>query len=391
MTTDLTMENTKVTHHDDQDRFLTEMFDKRLLKRDWPAYQPVSPETTEERLRQFLTAQGLDNFAITDLARLAGGASKEQFLFTLVQPGKNLSERLVLRMDPTDGVLETSRVREFELLEAMEGVVPAPKPRFLDKEGKWLGSPSMITSFVQGTTKPTAGGAGVSGLGTGFNVEWRRKLAPQFMHHLRAIHEFDFRANPLPHFEIPDADPYQAARFRVNLWTRVWRESAFAPNPVFAVVESWLRANMPETRELVLVHGDFRTGNYLFDEDSGEITAILDWELAHIGDYHEDLAWSFVEIFGARNEQGEYLCSNLMTAEEFIGSYEEATGRKVDRKVLRFYRVLLSWSVVAMASNGLTAASRHHNHQDILLTWLSLVSPPLLDELTRLLLEEDAE
>jgi aminoglycoside phosphotransferase (APT) family kinase protein len=390
MTLDLKPQTKRLAYLDDQDRFLGELFDKRLRKREWAAYQPVSPGETEERLTRFLTAQGLENFSIANLSRLAGGASKEQFLFTLLQPDQNSAERLVLRMDPTDGVLETSREREFEVLEAMQGVVPAPKARFLDREGTWLGSPSMITTFVEGTTKPTAGGAGVSGLGTGFNVEWRRRLAPQFMHHLRAIHEFDFRANPLPHFETPDADPYQAARFRVNLWARVWRESAFAANPVFAVVESWLRANLPETQELVLVHGDFRTGNYLFDEDSGEITTILDWELAHIGDYHEDLAWSFVEIFGARNEQGEYLCSNLMTADEFIGSYESATGRKVDRKILRFYRVLLSWSVLAMASNGLTAASRHHNHQDILLTWLSMVSPPLLDELTRLLLEEDA-
>ena len=391
MTTELTVDTRPLAYRKDQDRFLQEMFDKRLRKREWGAYQPVSPQEIEERLTRFLAAQGLENFSIAELSRLAGGASKEQFLFTLVRPDQDSTERLVLRMDPTDGVLETSREREFELLEAMQGIVPAPKPRFLDRDGEWLRSPSMITTFVQGTTKPTAGGAGVSGLGTGFNVEWRRRLAPQFMHHLRAIHEFDFRANPLPHFEIPDADPYQAARFRVNLWARVWRESAFAPNPVFAVVESWLRANMPETQELVLVHGDFRTGNYLFDEDSGEITAILDWELAHIGDYHEDLAWSFVEIFGARNEQGEYLCSNLMTADEFIGSYENATGRKVDRQILRFYRILLSWSVVAMASNGLTAASRYHNHQDILLTWLSMVCPPLLDELTRLLLEENAE
>ncbi|MFD2136830.1 phosphotransferase [Novosphingobium resinovorum] len=165
---------------------------------------------------------------------------------------------------------------------------------------------------------------------------------------------------------------------------------AYAPIPGFAVVESWLRSNLPAARELVLVHGDFRTGNYLFDGDSGEITAILDWELAHVGDYHEDLAWSLVEIFGARDEQGRYLCSNLMTVEDFIGGYERETGRIVDRDTLRFYRILLSWSVVAMASSGLTAAANRHNHQDILLTWLSMVTHPLLDEITRLMLEEKA-
>ena len=364
------------------------MLDRRKIKLATGDYQPLSPADIAGRLTRLLHANGLPDAEVRDLKRLAGGASKEQFLFTLAGGNRGADERLVLRMDPTDGVLETSREREHELLLAMQGVVPVPEPRFLDVDGTWLGAPGMVTTFVSGTAKPTQGGAGVSGLGTGFSPEWRRRLAPQFMANLQAIHAFDFRKANLAHFAIPDADPYQAARYRVNLWARVWRESPYCANPVFAVVESWLRDNLPVADDLVLLHGDFRTGNYLFDEDSGKITAILDWELAHIGDYHEDLAWSLVEIFGARDEEGRYLCSNLMLLEEFIGSYERATGRVVDRKTLHWYRVLLSWSVVAMTNSGLNAAAHHHNHQDILLTWLSLVTPPLLDELTRLLLED---
>jgi aminoglycoside phosphotransferase (APT) family kinase protein len=374
----------------DQDPTLAHMLDGRAGKLASSDYHPVAIDDITERLTR-LFAQNLHPAAkVSGLRRLAGGASKEQFLFTLDAPCIEGSEQLVVRMDPTDGVLETSRQREFEILEAMQGVVPVPRPRFLDHEGTWLGASGMITSFEQGSTKPPQAGAGVSGLGTGFTPQWRERLGPQFLRLMAAIHRFDFRAAGLRHFAIPDADPFQAARQRVNLWARVWREGAYAPIPGFAVVESWLRSNLPAARELVLVHGDFRTGNYLFDGDSGEITAILDWELAHVGDYHEDLAWSLVEIFGARDEQGRYLCSNLMTVEDFIGGYERETGRIVDRDTLRFYRILLSWSVVAMASSGLTAAANRHNHQDILLTWLSMVTHPLLDEITRLMLEEKA-
>lgn len=372
---------------DDQDRFLAAMLDRRAQKLQLGDYVPANISAIRARLETMLRELGVQNAEVADFRRLAGGASKEQFCFRLSAPGR-VSEQLVLRMDPTDGVLETSRQREFEILAVAGELVPVPEPRWLDPDGRWLGAPAMITSFVTGTTKPSSGGAGVSGLGTGFTPEWRRKLAPQFMEQLSAIHRVDIRDSRLSHYEVPDADPFQAARFRVNLWSRVWRESALAPNPVFTVVESWLRANLPAADELVLVHGDFRTGNYLFDEASGEITAILDWELAHIGDYHEDLAWSLVEIFGARDEEGQYLCSNLMREDEFIEHYERATGRSVNRRTLHFYRILLAWSVVAMASNGLSAANNHHNHQDILLTWLSMVTPPLLDELTRLLLEE---
>lgn len=131
------------------------------------------------------------------------------------------------------------------------------------------------------------------------SAAWPARLSPQFIDLLATIHGFEFRNAALPHFGIPDADadPRQAARWRVNLWSYMWRECAREPMPIFAVTEAWLRRNLPACSELVLLHGDFRTGNYLFDEESGDVTCILDWELSHIGDYHEDLAWTIATGF----------------------------------------------------------------------------------------------
>ena len=67
--------------------------------------------------------------------------------------------------------------------------------------------------------------------------------------------------------------------------------------------------------------------------------------------------------------------------------FEAATGREVNRKTLHFYRVLQAWSTVAMCASGLRAAQAHHIHQDILLTWLSMVTPSLVDELADLMME----
>lgn len=378
----------KLKNIEDLDPNLDAMLDRKHAKLAKGEYHIISTEQVIEALKKLLSAHNITDAHVENVQRLAGGASKEQFLFTLVRPGE-FKEKLVLRMDPTNSVLETSRVQEFEILEAMHGVVPVPEVRFLDKDGRWLGLPGMVTTFVSGTTKPTQGGAGVSGLGTGFTQAWREQLTPQFIDILARIHRFDFRSAILPHFGIPDDNPEQAALWRVNLWSRVWRESTTEPCPIFAVTESWLRSNLPKCEELVLVHGDFRTGNYLFDEDSKKITAILDWELAHIGDFHEDIAWSLVEIFGGRSEDDIYLCSNLMSVDDYVANYEAATGRTVNRKTLLFYRILLAWSVLAMAmGTGIAAAKAKHNHQDILLTWLSGVSHPLIDEISRLLIEE---
>src|SRR3546814_12700657 len=100
---------------------------------------------------------------------------------------------------------------------------------------------------------------------------------------------------------------------------------------------------MPDTADLVMLHGEYRTGNYLFDEASGEVTALLDWELARIGDYHEDLGWVLMEIFGSFDSDGTFRASDLIEREEFISEYERRSGRKVNRETLHYYDVMSSW------------------------------------------------
>lgn len=311
----------------DHDPFLTEMLDRRRERLERGPYHSPTLDQVEGSLLRLFAEQGSPNSRIEDLARMAGGASKEQFVFRRIDGATGEGERLVLRMDPTEGVLETSRERECEILDAMNGIVPVPEVRFRDLDGSILGGTGMVTTFRPGVTKPASSGSGVTGLGTAFSPEWRAKLSPEFVELLKGIHAFDFRASPLPHFGIPDQHPQQAALWRVNLWARVWREDASSASPIFALAEAWLRENLPSCDELVLLHGDFRTGNYLFDEATGRITCILDWEISHIGDHHEDLAWSLVRIFGSRAEDGTYLCSSLMPVDEFIERYEAATGR----------------------------------------------------------------
>jgi aminoglycoside phosphotransferase (APT) family kinase protein len=100
----------------------------------------------------------------------------------------------VLRMDPLESIIETSRRREAEILRAMRGTVPVPEVRHLDHEGEFLGQSGVITSFVPGVTKPSSnGGAGVTGLGTDYGSSAAR-IALQFLKNLVAIHDFDWRA-----------------------------------------------------------------------------------------------------------------------------------------------------------------------------------------------------
>ena len=87
---------------------------------------------------------------VSGVHRMGGGASKEQFVFALDEGGT--SERYVLRMDPLEAITETDRKREFEILNAVQGLIPAPKPLWMDEDGAIFGRPAAIMSFTASAT-----------------------------------------------------------------------------------------------------------------------------------------------------------------------------------------------------------------------------------------------
>ncbi|MBI2799283.1 MAG: phosphotransferase family protein [Gammaproteobacteria bacterium] len=334
-------------------------------------------------LETFLSAEAGRAMTVSNLKRMGGGASKEQFVFEI--PNVTGTTRCVLRMDPLEAAVLTNREREFAVLRAMQNVIPVPDALWLDSDGSVLGRPALITSFVSGVTKPSNITTNVSGFGTVLGLELRRALAVPFMRHLSAIHQFDWRRLPRDLFQAPDADPEQAARWQVNWWTEVWRDDALCGIPLMGLAERWLREHLPATRELVLVHSDYRTGNFLFDEARQEITAVLDWELAHIGDYHQDLAWIAIKAW-SHVENDVLLASGLMPVDELVNRYQAETGRKVDRQTFFFYQVLSVYQcVVICLGTSLRAAHEAHNHQDALLSWLAAAGYVFLSDLADLL------
>lgn len=369
----------------------------RLLerKRDRVAragtYTPLTEAAVTTMLDTFF-AERRPGAAVEGVARLGGGASKEQFVFTLNQPesGPDGGVKYILRMDPIQAVSESSRRREFEALAVYSEVVPAPRAEWLDPDGEHFGQPAAIMDFRPGVTKPVAKNAGpnVTGIGTSFDEELRAKLAPHFLAHLARIQNHDWRSARLPSLDAPDADPYQPARWQLNHWSRVWREDSVRAIPVAALAERWLRANLPACTDPVLVHGDYRTGNFLFDEDTGEITAILDWEFVHLGDHHEDLGWMLQDLYSTWQDGVEYVCG-LYPRDEFVAEYQRLSGRHVDPATLRWYEILCAWKTMAIVlATGVKAARDGHNHQDSMLTWLAPVGYRFETELCDMLAEE---
>ena len=362
---------------------------RKLSNRNKGPYSPKTDQEVDSALKRLFKHQGFEGVVIEQLSRMTGGASKEQFAFNLKHNDNPNFTRYVLRMDPLEGIVETCRLREGELLKALYGVLPVPPVFAIDEEGEHLGLPGLITEFVEGVTKPTQmEGQSVSGIGSNFG-HYIDLLAPQFLNYLVSMHTWqDWDSHHLPNFTIPAPNSKEAALYQVNAWTQVWEHDIVEPIPLITITENWLRENAPLCQTPCLVHCDYRIGNFMFEEPSGNITAILDWELAHFGDFHEDLAWILQKLFGTWNDQGDFLVCGLMPREEFIDAYQQASGRTVEPNTLRYYEIMNAWKCAIMdLSSAIIAGQNSNNHQDLLITWLGSAGAVFLDQIEKLMRE----
>ena len=118
------------------------------------------------------------------------------------------------------------------------------------------------------------------------------------------------------------------------------------PQPMIDFTAQWLLRNLPAASDSTLVHGDFRNGNLMVAEQG--ITAVLDWELCHLGDPMRDLGWLCVNSwrFGRR----DLPVGGFGTVDELVAGYEAQAGNCIDRDALHFWEVFGSfwWSVTTL-------------------------------------------
>ena len=118
------------------------------------------------------------------------------------------------------------------------------------------------------------------------------------------------------------------------------------PQPMIDFTAQWLLRNLPAPSDSTLVHGDFRNGNLMVAEQG--ITAVLDWELCHLGDPMRDLGWLCVNSwrFGRR----DLPVGGFGTVDELVAGYEAQAGNCIDRDALHFWEVFGSfwWSVTTL-------------------------------------------
>jgi len=363
---------------------------RKMHRRNGPSFQAVQLETMASGVERLLADRLGYDVRVEEANWLSGGASKLQMRFDLHwcgeagATGSQVVTPLVLRMEPAASVTESSRRREFEVIRAVEGTVPVPHAFCMDPDASFLPYPAMVYGFAMGTAKPSHDTGKVTGLGQNYGPALRAKLAPLFVTHLARIHKLPIGEPPiLASFDRPSLGSNASILKQVNAARRIWEEDRVEEEPVMAIVYKWLIRNAPVIDHVSIVHGDYRSGNFLFDEDLGEITAVLDWEGAVLGDRHQDLTYAALPIFQHYAEDDRtILASGMMPEAELFAAYEKASGLPVDPQRLRYFGVFNRYlvSVLLLAASA-RAARCAATHQDVLLNHVSGMGYLALSEL----------
>lgn len=232
-----------------------------------------------------------------------------------------------------------SAAEEFRLLEvAADAGVPVPAPVLAGEEE--LGRPFYVMERVAGETigRRLVHDAAFSAV--------RPRLGGQLASALATIHRMPV-GDPRLAFLPRAAAGGPVAAGEVQRLEQLYRLVAVDPHPVFELAFRWLRARAPAGSRLGLVHGDFRIGNVIVDPERG-LRAVLDWELAHVGDPLEDLGWICVRSW--RFGEDRLACGGVAEREAFVSAYERESGTPVDRGALRFWELFgnLRWGVITL-------------------------------------------
>jgi aminoglycoside phosphotransferase (APT) family kinase protein len=312
------------------------------------------------RLGDYLDAALPDvwGLKITRCERLHGGASRETYSLDIAyeQRGSAHVRGLILRTDPVDSLIDTERALEFAAYRSVFGRgVPVPEAIALETDGAVLGKPFFLMERIEGGAAASpfqlnAYGAAAAATGrTFFSILGR----------IAAIDPYDTELPGVVDTPAPD----ECWRRELDHWAGVIAADALEPNPIAEAALRRLRANPPPPAErLAVVHGDYRSGNFLHD-GQGRILAVLDWEMAHIGDPLEDLAWAMDPLW---RHFDEGRAGGMLADAEAIALWEAASGLTANRAALAWWRLFASVKGLAIWLSSARAYADGRNTDPVL-------------------------
>jgi len=292
------------------------------------------PQEFESRLQRVLRRIYNDGADLLSAERLSGGASQETWLIRL--EGETAPPDLILRRAP-EGMGKSSDsaaiglANEARLVsDAGKAGVPVPDVVHVLDEADALGE-GFFMSRVHGETIARRI------LRDEAYAKARKALPAQCGRALAGIHSI----SPDGHGALQASSGLD----QIAHYEAIYQSSG-ACRPIFDLAMVWLRENLPPPVPPVLVHGDFRLGNIMVD--GGGLAAVLDWELAHLGDPREDIGWMCTNSW--RFGQSEKRLGGFGDVEELLSAYEAAGGQAFTPRDIDWWEMLgsMKWGVMCM-------------------------------------------
>ncbi len=343
---------------------------------------PLLTAESFDRLAGWLaTALEAEAVTIVRTEKLAGGAVQENWgLDVEIEGGPRAGpQALVLRTDALARIsVSLDRAAEFTVLQAAHAAgVAVAEPIVRCADAGVIGRPFLIQRRVPGfaQARKLVRDPALESYGD--------TLAERLGAELARIHTIDPTGAKLAALPIPVGPParVEVGRFRAAL------DGATEARPALEYVLTWLDRNAPAARRVALVHGDYRTGNYMVEGQA--LSAVLDWEFAHWGDPNEDIGWFMARCWRFGNDTAEAGGIGARTA--FNKGYERVAGHAVDAAAIAYWEIMAAakWATIAVLQGD---RFRKGGEASIELALTGLMTPEMeLDALDGILAIEKAK
>jgi aminoglycoside phosphotransferase (APT) family kinase protein len=316
-------------------------------------------------LQSFVAAQMPDasDVEVVDLAPISSvGNARQAWGFDVQWHEGGRAERVpcVMLVKAEAGQLETHVAPEFGTVRALWGTgVPVARALWMDPTDAALGNPFFVTERVAGT-------ADMGLLRRAADDPEARSIAIDLASAAARLHRVDWRAVGVGDI-LPAVSTADAARAQVAYWEEIFERQRLEPLPVLVFAFGWLHDHLPATDRVSIVHGDLRIGNLLYD--GGHITALLDWEMVHLGDPIEDLAWAYRSLWSLEK---------FLPVDEFLSHYCALTGDSIAADHFIYWRLFneVKHSIISLTASrsfddGRTRNIRHADRATTVTTYLS--------------------
>lgn len=317
--------------------------------------EKINLEATHARLSDWFAGQLPEacEINLSPLKRPGAGISNETYFFGLQwrQGNESFSKNLVIRWPP-GGFTAFPRYaydmkKQFQLLKSLENTtIPVPPVHWMEDEESVLGTPFYIMEKVDGWVPGDFPPYHVEGPLFDASQTDRINTWWDAVDTMAKIHTLDWKQAGLE-FLVPPAGGKDFMERQIAYYDEVFALNGEPMPPILARTRDWLLNNIPTPKYTALCWGDARLGNMILRDH--QVAAVLDWEMACLGDPESDLGW-FAHIDWAtsvgRSKSPFPRMADLPDITQTIAHYEQVTGRKVEN--LHYYEVFATWRLAIL-------------------------------------------